>query len=73
VDFARHSVVAVFAGEKPTSGYSVRVTAIEKDGEACVVGWRVVEPPKDASVAQMISNPYVVVRVDGKCGSVRGR
>jgi hypothetical protein len=49
------------------------VTSIEKDGEACVVGWRVVEPPKDASVAQIISNPYVVVRVDGKCGSVRGR
>jgi hypothetical protein len=73
VDFNKHSVVAVFAGEKPTAGYSVRVTRVEKDGDACVVYHTITAPPRDAMVAQMITYPYTVVRLDGKCATAKLR
>ena len=71
IDFRKHTVVAVFAGEKPTAGYSVRVTKVEKNSDACVVHHTVTAPAKDAMVAQMITYPYVVVRLDAKCAKAK--
>jgi hypothetical protein len=73
VDFRKHTVVAVFAGEKPTAGYSVRITKVEKEGDTCVVHHVVSGPPRDAMVAQVITYPYIVVRLDEKCTTVKLR
>ena len=71
VDFAKQTVIAVYAGEKSTAGYTVRVTGVEKSGSGCVVQHEVVPPPKNAMLAQVITYPYVVVRVNGKCATAK--
>jgi hypothetical protein len=68
-DFGSQTVIAVFGGEKPTGGYSVRINSIEKDNGACVVAHRVVSPPRDAILPQVISHPFAVVRVNAKCST----
>ena len=69
VDFRKQSVGAVFAGEKPTAGYTVQVTKVDKNGAACEVHHTVTAPPRGAMVAQMITYPYTVVRLDTKCAT----
>jgi hypothetical protein len=69
VDFTKHSVIAVFGGEKPTGGYTVRILSIEKDNGGCEVTHRVNAPPRDAILAQVITTPYAVVRVNAKCST----
>jgi hypothetical protein len=70
VDFAKQSVVAVFGGERPTGGWSVRVRSIEQRGSSCTVRYEVVGPPPGAVVTQAITHPFAVVKVDAKCESV---
>lgn len=71
VDFQKNTVVAIFAGEKPTGGYSVRVEKVTDDSRAGkpsrgTVHYRVVGPPAGAMVAQVLTFPYVLVRIEKK-------
>jgi len=67
VDFGGNTVIAVFAGQRPTAGWSVRVTEVEKTGGACVVRYEVKGPPRGAMTAQVITHPFAVVLVKGTC------
>ncbi len=58
IDFNRTAVVAAFAGTKNTGGYSVDVK--ENAGKISV---KLVAPPKDAMVTQIITSPYKVALV----------
>jgi hypothetical protein len=58
IDFTKQAVVAAFAGEKFTAGFSVGFT---KTGEKNAIG--INEPAADAMVAQMITTPYKVVAI----------
>lgn len=58
VDFTKEAVVAVFAGTKPTAGYSV---VIRKNGEK--IAAEVAEPAKDLMLAQVITAPYKIAVV----------
>ncbi len=58
IDFKRTAVVAAFAGEKNTGGYSVDIA--QNAGKISV---KVVAPPKDAMVTQVITSPYKVALV----------
>jgi hypothetical protein len=58
IDFTKESVVAAFAGAKPTSGYGVQ---IRKANEKVVV--EVTEPHKDLMKAQVITTPYKIAVV----------
>jgi hypothetical protein len=69
IDFRKHTVVVIFAGERPTGGWSVRVRAIETRSKACAVRYAVVGPAPDAITTQAITHPYAVVLVKGKCNS----
>jgi hypothetical protein len=69
IDFARNTVVAIFAGGKPTGGYSVRVDSITDDSSpggpsSGTVHYRVIAPPPDALVTQAFTYPYVIVRIE---------
>jgi hypothetical protein len=70
VDFEKHTVVAIFAGEKPTGGYSIRLVGGDKRGEGCEIRYRVQEPPPGAIVTQAITSVFAVVRLDTKCSTV---
>lgn len=71
VDFSRETVVAIFAGERPTAGYSVKVRTAETRNRNATVTYRVEKPRPDAMVAQMISYPYTVVRLKGRFNRIK--
>lgn len=58
MDFSKAAVVAAFAGEKRTGGYSV---AIKNAGEKVSV--EVIAPPKDAFVTQALTYPFQIALV----------
>jgi hypothetical protein len=63
VDFSRFMLVAVTYGQRPSGGYTVRVTGISDDGRRLRV--RIVEraPGADCITPAVITAPYHVVRV----------
>ncbi len=71
VDFARSMVVAVFLGSRPTAGYSVEIVRIEQQADAIVVTWRERRPGRDAIVAQVLTQPFDIVRTDLRASAVR--
>jgi hypothetical protein len=61
IDFSREMVIAVFAGERTTGGFTVEVTAIEHSTGAIRVTYRESGPPPDSLLAQAITQPYHIV------------
>lgn len=63
IDFTRDEVIAVFAGEKSSSGYSIRVAAVEtsNDSEILIVKIRQDKPGKIAE--DVITRPYHMVSI----------
>ncbi len=75
VDFSRHSVIAVFAGQKPTSGYSIKIIKVEingsqtKDPEAIAISVRHRQPKAGDFVTEALTYPYHMIwipKLDGK-------
>ncbi|GIU78141.1 MAG: hypothetical protein KatS3mg005_1379 [Bryobacteraceae bacterium] len=60
-------IVTIHAGRRPTGGYRVEVRKVEREGTRCVVHYRVLEPPPDAMVPQVITYPAVMVRFEAAC------
>ncbi|MDZ8032665.1 protease complex subunit PrcB family protein [Nostoc sp. DedSLP04] len=73
VDFTRNSVVAVFAGEKPTGGYSVEILSAETSGsqtqEQLAITVQHRQPGAGDFVTEALTYPYHIIRIpkiDGK-------
>lgn len=69
VDFTKQMVIAIFAGLKPTGGFSVRVSKVvdhSKTGKPsrAVVHWQLRPPPPDSMVTQALTYPSAVIRLD---------
>jgi hypothetical protein len=62
VDFKKESVIAVFAGEKPTTGYAIEVVKVE-DAIARTVSITLTKPGGSCVVGQAITAPYQVITV----------
>jgi hypothetical protein len=60
----------VFLGTRPTTGYSVEIARVERDGDALVVTYRERRPPPDVMLAQMITMPYQLVSIDRFAGPI---
>jgi hypothetical protein len=71
VDFTRSMVVAVFLGTRPTAGYAVEITGIEKKDADLVVTYRERRPGADELVAQVLTSPFHIVQTASHAGSVR--
>jgi len=71
IDFAHTMVVGVFLGTRPTGGYGVEITRIERQGADLVVTWRERKPGADEMSAQVITAPYHLVTVEKFDGVVR--
>ena len=62
-DFSSNYYIAVFMGEKPTSGYSVDITSIQEDENGYEVLIESISPPNDGATAQVMTQPYVLARI----------
>ncbi len=68
-DFSRVTVVALFAGERPTGGFRIQVERVVEDAAhpgSAVVHYRVVPPARGALVTQALTYPYTVVAIERK-------
>ena len=65
------TVVSLFAGQKPTGGYSITVTRVDQQDGACTVRYRIQGPPPDAIVTQMLTYPAVTIRIAAACKDVK--
>ena len=68
IGFLREMVIAVFAGERSTGGFTVEVTAIDVSSGTIRVTYRESGPPPDSILTQALTQPYHLVttpRVEG--------
>jgi hypothetical protein len=72
VDFSKEMVIAVFLGERPTGGFSVRVTeiSIPESAGGLSVSVEEVKPGKRCIVPMVITYPYQIVRLARNEGPV---
>jgi hypothetical protein len=65
VDFSKNTVLAVFAGQKNSGGYSITVTGVIPAGSDKV---RVVvdenSPPEGAMTTQALTQPFDIIRIN---------
>lgn len=71
VDFESRMVAAVFAGERPTPGYSVEVTGTRREDSALVVLVDEHEPDPARVAVQVLVSPYHIVTLPRDDGDVR--
>jgi hypothetical protein len=71
VDLARSTVIGVFLGTRPTAGYTVEITRIEKRDTDLVVTYREGKPAPSEMVSQVLTAPFHIVRTDSHRGPVR--
>jgi hypothetical protein len=70
VDFTRFMIAGLFAGSRPTAGYSVEITSVTaRDGEI-ILDYVERQPPSDAITAQVITSPFHIVRIPISPGRV---
>jgi hypothetical protein len=60
VDFSRQYVIAAFMGERPSSGYRIEISAIEKKGNILDVYVKKYETP---GMLTVITNPFYLARI----------
>lgn len=56
-------LVAVFQGQQNTGGYSIQITAIERDGDQLIVRATFVAPGPGAMVTQALTSPAHIVSI----------
>jgi len=71
VDLAKSMIVAVFLGSRPTGGFEVEITGIEKEGADLVVTWREHRPAKGAMLTQILTMPFHLVATEKHSGPVK--
>jgi hypothetical protein len=70
VDFTKSMVIGVFLGSRSTGGYGVTITGIESDGGSVTVSYREERPGARDMLAQVITFPHHLVRVERTAGEV---
>jgi hypothetical protein len=71
VDFDSFVIAAIFAGEKNTSGYQVKIKEVLPVGNNVNVRYKLVEPPANSFTLQVIVQPFVLLKVQKPVGSVQ--
>src|SRR5213594_288709 len=63
VDFSRDMVVALFMGERPTGGYAIEVTQIERTDAGLAIHYRTRRPDPSSMQMQVLTQPYHLITV----------
>ena len=61
VDFSRDMVVALFMGERPTGGYAIEVTHIERTDAGLAIRYRTTRPDPAGMHAQVLTQPFHLI------------
>ncbi len=71
-DFTKETVVAVFLGKKSRGGYTVELDVLRDplDRGRLNVIYRVVAPGRDRFSTEMVSRPFVILKVPGRFAPV---
>ena len=64
IDFSKSVVAGVFLGLRSTGGFRVTISSVDRQGKGVVVQWREQKPDSNAMVTQMLTFPFVLVRID---------
>lgn len=64
VDFSKQSLIAVFQGSQPSSGYSISVERLVKSGKKLKVYVREVSPADECRVLLVLTQPFEIIRTD---------
>jgi hypothetical protein len=71
IDWNRETLVAIHLGERPTAGFSVLVTSVDRSRpDEVVVTYQVRAPGPNDMVAQMITQPFTVIRMQRATGRI---
>ena len=70
---AGNSIVVLFAGQRPTGGYSLMVDEVVGRGETLFVDYHVTEPSPGELVTQALTSPYAVLLVQGRYSQLETR
>ena len=71
VDFTGSMVVGVFLGSRPTGGFDVEITRVERQGADLVVSYLERKPDPSDIVTQIITMPYHLVATERSDAPVR--
>ena len=71
VDFETSVIVAIATGEKTTSGYQILVKNVEPQGNNVLVHYKQTEPPPNSFLLQVLTQPFLLLRVDKPRGQVQ--
>jgi len=63
IDFKKQTVVFLYAGQKMTGGYSIKVKSVKKRGKETVIDAPIEEPPSGGAVTQAITHPFTVLAI----------
>jgi hypothetical protein len=63
VDFSTEMVVALFLGERPTGGYAIEVTRVERTDTGLSVRFRVTKPAPGTMQTQMLTQPFDLIKL----------
>jgi len=70
VDFDKHSVLAVCAGDEPSSGWRLETRLVARIDGRIVVSAELHAPAEDTLSAQMLTQPYQLLLVPRTSGTV---
>lgn len=71
VDFESRMVAAVFAGERPTPGFTLEIVGTRRDGMALTLLVQEGRPDPGLAAAQMVVTPFHIVALSRYDGEVR--
>ena len=63
IDFSKYVIVAVFAGQNPTTGYDIQISKIEDTATARIVSLTLAKPDGNCITGQAVTAPYELVLV----------
>ncbi len=63
VDFEKSSVVLLGMGEQPTSGYSAKITGLQRIGDTIYVQAVFVRPDAGDAAAQVVTSPWAAAKI----------
>ena len=64
IDWEKYTVVAYFAGSKPTGGFTVELIGVDRKKDSAVVKLRLMKPGKGSIVTQMLTQPFIIQAVE---------
>jgi protease stability complex PrcB-like protein len=64
VDFAEHSIIAVFQGNQPSAGYDISITKLVRSGKKLKIHVRELAPDLPCKVLLVITQPFQIIQTE---------